>query len=780
MDFQTENFYMPGQSRTKFRPVRRCRVSPLVQCSHSNGWPSFPFPPEGFKLLSIVKYAYDRVIPAVQAVAIALEAIWTAQKRWVYQAWARVAVSSAVVLGLITAAANAWGIPVLNQQLPQIACQAKDILQRDVTVGRVYWLAPTGALGLHPLASIGPVVIGPGSAERSSVTIERVALSLNPLQSILRGRLVVSLRASGAEINLQQADNFSWFGFPDDTSPSSRNFVPGLVADEENGRKPGSGGAESGGSGGMEDGPKREDVEDHQQKGSQNSSYSKNGMTKHLFTSLPSERYSFSRKDSESFLKDVAQELMEWHAKKERTAGDTLVPAVMPLEPRNLNSVSSGRFEKHAEAPTRLVLMSMGKVDVKSDSSRDLKADLSVGTHEAQNSQIHKSSEILPSRKMKRKLSSLIKGPFSDGRERDSKAILVGEEEDKAADDDEGSSSKRRQQLDAINSIQLGIENRDENAVPMSSGPVREPQGNPLLRKSRAEVSVNVHRGIFAKEPQIPKRSIVAEHADDADIILDHRVSTEQEQAPNVGTSDQAFVDSSTGTVSALNDGLSSGGDFARSSSLSSKKAVELINSLPTLNTRIRKTKKEKQEQHHMPVDQGFWKHAHESSAAAQSINQLDAIDGKNAQLKLTVDVPAIERFAGVVVDRGMERRRTLGSKALQRAHHWKPTKPPQAFQRRFDLTPHGLQTPTGSQKFKYQDSVEEKLEFDLRPGYHGKTSQSDENGVDMSSIGSDVSNAPQQRAQSGSRYQITHPGYFPKPSGPVYTPAPPDAIRRE
>lgn len=31
-----------------------------------------------------------------------------------------------------------------------------------------------------------------------------------------------------AQVKLMQADNFAWFGFPDDTEPSSRDFVPGL------------------------------------------------------------------------------------------------------------------------------------------------------------------------------------------------------------------------------------------------------------------------------------------------------------------------------------------------------------------------------------------------------------------------------------------------------------------------------------------------------------------------------------------------------------------------
>ena len=39
-----------------------------------------------------------------------------------------------------------------------------------------------------------------------------------------------SMSCSGlaTQVKLVQADNFAWFGFPDDTEPSSREFVPGL------------------------------------------------------------------------------------------------------------------------------------------------------------------------------------------------------------------------------------------------------------------------------------------------------------------------------------------------------------------------------------------------------------------------------------------------------------------------------------------------------------------------------------------------------------------------
>jgi hypothetical protein len=35
--------------------------------------------------------------------------------------------------------------------------------------------------------------------------------------------------SAGVQVSMVQADNFSWFGYPDDIEPSARNFLPGLA-----------------------------------------------------------------------------------------------------------------------------------------------------------------------------------------------------------------------------------------------------------------------------------------------------------------------------------------------------------------------------------------------------------------------------------------------------------------------------------------------------------------------------------------------------------------------
>ncbi len=42
-------------------------------------------------------------------------------------------------------------------------------LRGQVGVGRVQWVAPSGLVGLGPLAALGPVELGPGAAEGSSL-----------------------------------------------------------------------------------------------------------------------------------------------------------------------------------------------------------------------------------------------------------------------------------------------------------------------------------------------------------------------------------------------------------------------------------------------------------------------------------------------------------------------------------------------------------------------------------------------------------------------------------
>ena len=76
--------------------------------------------------------------------------------------------------------------------------------------------------------TLGPVKVGPGSIEKSELSVTEMKVGLSCLRSIWRKELVMQIHCQNAEAKLVQADNYSWFGRPVDTSPPSSDFVPGL------------------------------------------------------------------------------------------------------------------------------------------------------------------------------------------------------------------------------------------------------------------------------------------------------------------------------------------------------------------------------------------------------------------------------------------------------------------------------------------------------------------------------------------------------------------------
>ena len=115
--------------------------------------------------------------------------------------WVRAAVGFAVLLAAVTAAGNVWGVMALNRHvLPGAAAQASHVLQRRVELGRVRWVAPTGALGLGPLAAVGPVSVGPGPVEGSSAELPQVEVHVAAVSSLLQRRVVLRLHAPDAQV----------------------------------------------------------------------------------------------------------------------------------------------------------------------------------------------------------------------------------------------------------------------------------------------------------------------------------------------------------------------------------------------------------------------------------------------------------------------------------------------------------------------------------------------------------------------------------------------------
>ena len=70
----------------------------------------------------------------------------------------------------------------------------------QVGLGQVKWVAPSGLVGLGPLAAVGPVELGPGPAERSSAELQEVVVCVDPVQSLVQGKLVLHLHADSAKV----------------------------------------------------------------------------------------------------------------------------------------------------------------------------------------------------------------------------------------------------------------------------------------------------------------------------------------------------------------------------------------------------------------------------------------------------------------------------------------------------------------------------------------------------------------------------------------------------
>ena len=142
--------------------------------------------------------------PPYLATACFPAALWEAQRQWLQHALARAALTLALLSAAATAAANVWGVPAINRRLmPQVQAAAAAALQREVQLGAVRWLAPTGLAGVGPLASVGPVALGPSPVEGSSLSARHVTLGLDPLHSALQRRLVFDVRVDGAQVGVR-------------------------------------------------------------------------------------------------------------------------------------------------------------------------------------------------------------------------------------------------------------------------------------------------------------------------------------------------------------------------------------------------------------------------------------------------------------------------------------------------------------------------------------------------------------------------------------------------
>ncbi|MAD20600.1 MAG: hypothetical protein CMJ52_10720 [Planctomycetaceae bacterium] len=150
----------------------------------------------------------------------------------------------AVIVSTFTAVVNVWARPLVNRAILPVVCEQMSIATgRDVNVEEITWIQPLGLLGLTPFVSVGPIEIGPQNnlatitddngiqqqvqGEQSSVYCEEVKLGIRFLQSLMRWQCLLDIKVNTAYAKVVQGENLSWFGYPLDTIPTSRNFLPG-------------------------------------------------------------------------------------------------------------------------------------------------------------------------------------------------------------------------------------------------------------------------------------------------------------------------------------------------------------------------------------------------------------------------------------------------------------------------------------------------------------------------------------------------------------------------
>ncbi|KAL4547159.1 hypothetical protein Ndes2526B_g07937 [Nannochloris sp. 'desiccata'] len=761
---------------------RSCRPCLRIQASLGDKWT----PPE--EINRLINEIYKRVQPMANSLISTIQTALKLQRQWVQQAWARSLLAWAIALGLVTAISNAWGVPAVNHKLPQLAQQAAAVLQRDVQIGRIHWIAPTGVTGLHPLASVGPISVGAGPVEGSNATLERVLLGFNPIQSICRGRLVLTMKVGGAEVHLKQADNFSWFGFPDDTTPSSRDFVPGLNENPKS--KNGKGGRGAGGGGGSAAGggsnnapiPSNSPLSSRRSRNTARKAAATKAASTRA-TPAPTSTISSRSSPSDNVIASIAQEFLAWHAAHDKAAQDSITMA-NPTTSSGGTSFSSSSLESDEHpvvAAETLVLLSttnsypsLASMSVSSaPSTSPLPSPPSTSSSSSSSHNGNTStSAAATSRTSTSGWRSLL--PFQSNSEKERKKSV----------------DARKQQLDKLNSIRFSVaggsgistSSKDtRSSIEGSKLPVEEAPAAAVAPLEKIEKSDNIPFETSSSADTDARSDITKTAATPLDDLDISSVSTDSTTTTSVRAADGSLVERENEEMLTLHSGQSgfkeaTAGPPETRPMMTSTRAASVLNSLPTLRIDIRSSSniaaQEKEEgensQREPPVE----------SSAVKSINSLGEIaKGRRAPPveKLQKD-PKLAHFKEIVLDQATVRKKALGSKALQEARNWLPAKTAAAPAPTSTLSPDSIAINT--KDFNYSTSTATKLAGEA-DGLSSSPSSGLTGGASETLDGYGDPELSEHHKNHGNhhKYNITHPGYFPPSPGPVYTPAPPEAL---
>lgn len=167
-----------------------------------------------------------RVRRSIFLIASNLKGLWVVRQEAALRALRNFMVVFATVMLAGTIAAYYWGKPYLNQEvLPAMCSSLSSMTGREMKIEEIERLEAAGITGVLPVARLKSVSIGPGEFEKSTLTADRIDLMFNPLLSLLRRAVVVSMIVNGPSTRLVQASNYSWLGYPHDTEPSSRKLI---------------------------------------------------------------------------------------------------------------------------------------------------------------------------------------------------------------------------------------------------------------------------------------------------------------------------------------------------------------------------------------------------------------------------------------------------------------------------------------------------------------------------------------------------------------------------
>ncbi|GAX75992.1 hypothetical protein CEUSTIGMA_g3435.t1 [Chlamydomonas eustigma] len=118
-----------------------------------------------------------------------IELFW---ERW----YLRITILVVFIAAVVSAALNLVAVPLVNlQALGGLQAATSQILKRKVVLGRLHGVSLLGVSGIVPLLRMGPVMV----------------------------------HLEAPEVAMHQGNTFSWAGYPEDTTPSSRDYLPGLL-----------------------------------------------------------------------------------------------------------------------------------------------------------------------------------------------------------------------------------------------------------------------------------------------------------------------------------------------------------------------------------------------------------------------------------------------------------------------------------------------------------------------------------------------------------------------